>query len=308
MCKLKIGYIGNCGEEFSGILQSFRDDQDAEITCVCDAQIKRGLYCVEKYFCSFIEDYHVIMNDPEINLVIVESCHTLCGEVILDAMHADKAVYVILSEKTMMEIHTISASVRDAQSRYGKTAVFVTVDELDNEFFANLPIAKNELGKLLNVSISLSGGDRSAVKLQRCAYDSVRRLYELLGRPERMVSVSNGNQGMDQDGKNIYSAAAVFGFPCGAIANVMIGGPYQGEGIHIYGTKGAAEIHENEICYNLGDGWRSEIITAQDRRTKCVRSMVVRAMKNGTDFSQHSITEIESMAKMLQCVLDLESQ
>lgn len=309
MSEINLAYIGNCGEEFSRVLRSYHDKHKARIACVCDVDVKRGLYCVEKYFCRFIEDYHVIIKDSGINLVIIENCSDLQKDVILDAINADKAICVLLSEKTLMEIDEISDEIRNAQGENGKVAVFVLVDELDNEFFANLPIARKQLGKLMNVSIGIAGENRDSLELQRRAYDSVKRLYELLGEPESMVSVSNRNHvGSDLREEKMYIGSAVFRYADGAIGHIMVGGKYQEDQICIYGTAGTAVTNRKEILYNLnGNGWKKKQIIQQKRRTRKLDEMISEAIKNGTWTTQHSIAEVACLGKMLRYVLDSQT-
>ena len=75
--KIRIGYIG-CGRRGRGMVKScFAKMRDVEIKYLCDrsearrARAQEHAFAVGGYRPALIDDYHIILNDPEIDAVVV---------------------------------------------------------------------------------------------------------------------------------------------------------------------------------------------------------------------------------------------
>lgn len=298
MRKLNVAYIGNCSEEFSGVLDSFNGDLGTVIS-VCDTDIKRGLICVEKYLCNFVEDYHAIISREEMNLVVIESCGRLRQEEICAAAASGKNIYVILDEQSLILVDQVEAAVRESQAKFGTQALFVTVDELDNDFWSGLPVTKEEIGPLLQVTVGMPSRAPGSVSLNRNAYDAVRILYELLGVPETYL----GMQGKVNEYS--FTGAASFRYPSGALASIVVGGVARAHTVRVYGEKGCAMVGRNMIHYHLAEGpWKKEAIVLQKRRTR-KPTISFQEIINGTRSPDigHTLDEVLVTSRMLRTLL-----
>lgn len=298
MRKLNVAYVGNCSEEFSGVLDSFCGDMST-LTSVCDTDIKRALICVEKYLCNFVEDYREVIGRPEMDLVVIESCGQLRQSLIRQAVEAGKNIYVILDEQTLLQVGQVAEAVREAQDTKGVQAIFVTVDELDNDFWSNLPIGPEDLGRLLNVTIGLPSWAPGSVSLERNAYDAVRTVYELLGGPAACI----GMQGSITE--ELYTGAATFRYAGGTLASVVIGGTVRSQTVHLFGEKGVALLEKDTIQYRLEDGPLVVMdITAQKRRTRKPTLRLLESLHGGqVQDHGHSLDEVLATSRMLRAVL-----
>jgi len=303
MRKLNVAYIGNCSEEFSAVMDRFYGERST-VACVCDTDIKRGLICVEKYLCNFVEDYHEILSRPDMNLVVVESCGQLRRLVIAEAAEAGKNLFVILDEETLMQVDQLAESVQQAQAEQGIRAIFVTVDELDNDFWSNLPISREDIGPILNVTIGLPSRVPGSVSLERNAYDAVRTLYELLGAPVTCL----GMQGRVTE--DVFTSAASYRYANGALACISIGGGARAHTVRIYGEKGCAMIGRNKIRYRLADqSWVTEEIVPQKRRTRRPTVQLLETILSGEPLGDgHSLQEVLVTSWMLRAILRPDSQ
>ena len=98
--KIKIGYIG-CGRRGRGMVKScFGKMRDVEIKYLCDASRARAeraqehVFTVGGYRPALVDDYHVILNDPEIDAVVVMTGWSGRPQIAVECMRAGKRVAV----------------------------------------------------------------------------------------------------------------------------------------------------------------------------------------------------------------------
>lgn len=93
MSKIKIGVIG-CGSiANSAHIPAYVKNEDAEIKYFCDIKLDRAEKAVKDYNCgTAVEDYHVVINDPEIDAVSVCTPNNMHSIISIDAMRAGKHV------------------------------------------------------------------------------------------------------------------------------------------------------------------------------------------------------------------------
>jgi predicted dehydrogenase len=93
MDKIKVAVIG-CGTiANSAHIPAYMKNEKAEIKYFCDIIPERAHAAVEKYGCgTAIEDYHVALNDPEIQAVSVCTPNHMHMQISCDAMRAGKDV------------------------------------------------------------------------------------------------------------------------------------------------------------------------------------------------------------------------
>jgi len=118
MSKVKIGIIG-CGTiANSAHIPNYLKNADAEIVYFCDIIPERAQAAVEKYGCGkAVEDYHVVLNDPEIDAVSVCTPNKWHSIIAIDAMRAGKNV---LCEKPAARIYSEALEMQKVQHETGK--------------------------------------------------------------------------------------------------------------------------------------------------------------------------------------------
>ena len=95
MSKIKVAVIG-CGNIANAAhIPAYMKNSEVEIKYFCDIIPERAEKCVEKYGCGIaIEDYHVALNDPEVQAVSVCTPNYMHMQISCDAMRAGKHVYL----------------------------------------------------------------------------------------------------------------------------------------------------------------------------------------------------------------------
>ncbi len=118
MAKVKIGVIG-CGTIANAAhIPAYMKNPDVEIKYFCDILPERAAAAVEKYGCGqAVEDYHVVIGDPEIDAVSVCTPNKWHSLISIDALHAGKNV---LCEKPAARIYSEALKMQEAQHETGK--------------------------------------------------------------------------------------------------------------------------------------------------------------------------------------------
>jgi len=118
MAKVKIGVIG-CGcIANSAHIPSYMKCEDAEIKYFCDIIPERAQKAVEDYKCgTAVTDYHVILDDPEIDAVSVCTPNLMHKIITVDALRAGKHV---LCEKPAARIYSEAVEMQKVQHETGK--------------------------------------------------------------------------------------------------------------------------------------------------------------------------------------------
>ena len=153
MGKMKIAIIG-CGTiANSAHIPSYMNNPDVEIKYFCDIILSKAEKCVEKYGCGqAVEDYHVVLNDPEIEAVSVCTPNKMHSIISIDALHAGKNV---LCEKPAARVYSEALAMQEAQHETGKVLNIGVV----NRFNAGVNrlreiIQSGELGEIYHVYVS----------------------------------------------------------------------------------------------------------------------------------------------------------
>ncbi len=138
--KIKVAVIG-CGTiANSAHIPSYLKCEDAEIKYFCDIIPEKASACVEKYGCGIaIEDYHVALNDPEIEAVSVCTPNKMHSIITVDALRAGKNV---LCEKPAARTYADALKMQEAQHETGKILNIGVVNRFNT--------AVNEIKKLID--------------------------------------------------------------------------------------------------------------------------------------------------------------
>jgi predicted dehydrogenase len=90
---MKVGIIG-CGTIANAAhIPAYMANPDAEIKYFCDIIPERAKEAVEKYGCGIaVEDYHTVLNDPEVEAVSICTPNYAHKQIAVDAMRAGKDV------------------------------------------------------------------------------------------------------------------------------------------------------------------------------------------------------------------------
>ena len=153
MGKIKIGIIG-CGTiANSAHIPNYMKNPDVEIKYFCDILPEKAQAAVEKYGCgTAVEDYHVVLNDPEIDAVSVCTPNYGHSVISIDALHAGKNV---LCEKPAARIYSEALKMQEAQHETGKILNIGVVNRFNdavNQIKAL--IDAGELGELYHIYVS----------------------------------------------------------------------------------------------------------------------------------------------------------
>ena len=153
MSKMKIAIIG-CGTiANSAHIPAYMANQDVEIKYFCDIIKSKADAAVEKYGCgTAVEDYHDILNDPEIEAVSVCTPNKMHSTITIDFLKAGKNV---LCEKPSARTLSEALEMQKAQHETGKVLNIGVV----NRFNAAVNkvrelIQAGELGEVYHVYVS----------------------------------------------------------------------------------------------------------------------------------------------------------
>lgn len=137
---IKVGVIG-CGTiANSAHIPSYMNCPDAEIKYFCDIIPERAQAAVEKYGCGIaVEDYHTVINDPEVTAVSVCTPNRMHPIIAIDALRAGKHV---LCEKPAARTYAEALEMQKAQHETGLTLNIGVVNRFNT--------AVNEIKKLID--------------------------------------------------------------------------------------------------------------------------------------------------------------
>lgn len=153
MKKIKVAIIGcGCIAE-SAHIPCYMNCEDAEIKYFCDIIPEKAQRFVDKYgIGQVIEDYHVALEDPEIDAVSVCTPNLMHSVITVDALRAGKHV---LCEKPAARIYDEALQMQQVQHETGKTlniGVVCRFDPAVNE--VRRRIMAGELGEVYHVFIN----------------------------------------------------------------------------------------------------------------------------------------------------------
>ena len=153
MAKVKIGVIG-CGCIANAAhIPSYMKCEDAEIKYFCDIIPERAKKAVEDYKCGIaVEDYHVVLDDPEIDAVSVCTPNLMHKTITIDALKAGKHV---LCEKPAARIYSEALEMQKVQHETGKILNIGVVNRFKVQVQeARRLIQSGELGEVYHVFIN----------------------------------------------------------------------------------------------------------------------------------------------------------
>ena len=153
MSKMKVAIIG-CGRiAINAHIPAYMKNKDVEIKYFCDIIKEKADDAVEKNGCGIaVEDYRVILNDPEIEAVSICTPNKMHSTITIDFLRAGKHV---LCEKPAARTLSEAKAMQDAQHETGKILNIGVV----NRFNANVNrlreiIKSGELGEIYHVYVS----------------------------------------------------------------------------------------------------------------------------------------------------------
>lgn len=153
MAKTKVAVIG-CGTiANSAHIPSYMNNPDVEIKYFCDIIPARAEAAVSKYGCGIaIEDYHVALNDPEIEAISVCTPNKAHPIIAIDALRAGKNV---LCEKPAARTYEEAKLMQEAQHECGKVLNIGVVNRFNTAVNKIRDIiAAGELGEVYHVYVS----------------------------------------------------------------------------------------------------------------------------------------------------------
>ena len=119
MKKVMVGIIG-CGTiANSAHIPAYLKNEDVEIKYFCDIIPERAKAAVEKYGCGIaVEDYHRVLEDPEVEAISVCTPNRMHTIIAIDAMRAGKHV---LCEKPAARTYPEALEMQKVQHETGMT-------------------------------------------------------------------------------------------------------------------------------------------------------------------------------------------
>lgn len=153
MKKVKVAVIG-CGNIANAAhIPAYMKNPDVEIKWFCDILPERAEAAVKKYGCgTAVKDYHVVLNDPEVEAVSVCTPNNVHAPISIDFLRAGKDV---LCEKPAARTYAEALTMQAAQHETGKTLNIGVVNRFNNSVnqIKNL-IDTGELGNVYQVYVS----------------------------------------------------------------------------------------------------------------------------------------------------------
>lgn len=115
---MKVAVIG-CGTIANAAhIPSYMKNPEAEIVYFCDIILERAAKAVAQYGCGrAVEDYHEVLNDPEIEAVSVCTPNNVHAQIAMDALRAGKNV---LCEKPAARTYSEALQMQKVQHETGK--------------------------------------------------------------------------------------------------------------------------------------------------------------------------------------------
>ena len=150
---MKVAVIG-CGTIANAAhIPSYMNNPDAEIKYFCDIIPERAEAAVEKYGCgTAITDYHIALNDPEIEAVSVCTPNNMHPTIYIDAMRAGKEV---LCEKPAARTYAEALEMQKVQHETGRILNIGVVNRFnDSVNLIKKFIDDGKLGEVFHVYVS----------------------------------------------------------------------------------------------------------------------------------------------------------
>lgn len=150
---MKVAVIG-CGTIANAAhIPSYMNNPEAEIKYFCDIIPERAEAAVEKYGCgTAITDYHVALNDPEIEAVSVCTPNNMHPTISIDAMRAGKDV---LCEKPAARTYAEALEMQKVQHETGRILNIGVVNRFnDSVNLIKKFIDDGKLGEVFHVYVS----------------------------------------------------------------------------------------------------------------------------------------------------------
>lgn len=153
MRKIQVAIIG-CGTIANNAhIKAYLDNHNAEIKYFCDIVLEKAEKCVKDYGCGqAVEDYHVILNDPEVEAVSICTPNNTHAPIAMDCLRAGKNV---LCEKPAARTYEEALEMQKVQHETGKVLNIGVV----NRFNTGVNIIKQlidrgDLGKVYHIYVS----------------------------------------------------------------------------------------------------------------------------------------------------------
>lgn len=150
---MKVAVIG-CGTIANAAhIPSYMNNPEAEIKYFCDIIPERTEAAVEKYGCgTAITDYHIVLNDPEIEAVSVCTPNNMHPTISIDAMRAGKDV---LCEKPAARTYAEALEMQKVQHETGRILNIGVVNRFnDSVNLIKKFIDDGKLGEVFHVYVS----------------------------------------------------------------------------------------------------------------------------------------------------------
>ena len=150
---MKVAVIG-CGTIANAAhIPSYMNNPEAEIKYFCDIIPERAEAAVEKYGCgTAITDYHIALNDPEIEAVSVCTPNNMHPTISIDAMRAGKDV---LCEKPAARTYAEALEMQKLQHETGRILNIGVVNRFnDSVNLIKKFIDDGKLGEVFHVYVS----------------------------------------------------------------------------------------------------------------------------------------------------------
>lgn len=150
---MKVAVIG-CGTIANAAhIPSYINNPEAEIKYFCDILPERAEAAVEKYGCgTAITDYHIALNDPEIEAVSVCTPNNMHPTISIDAMRAGKDV---LCEKPAARTYAEALEMQKVQHETGRILNIGVVNRFnDSVNLIKKFIDDGKLGEVFHVYVS----------------------------------------------------------------------------------------------------------------------------------------------------------
>ena len=315
MRDVNIAILGTWAFHATEFVMRNRQIPGCHMVAAWDADPVKGRAWAESLDMAFCEDYHAILEDPQIDGVLITSATRDHARMSQEAAMAGKAVMV---EKAPM------LTAKDAETVYAAvegSGILYTVSD---------PIIKREIYQLKHMADSGLFGDITmihvrnahAMALQGTLPDQfynrgeagggvtmdvgchgVHLLWWFLGMPIKCTAIYGQITQRARESGIEDNAAVSYLFPNGAIgiAQSSWAGPGDQGSVDIYGTKGCAHAYGGLVHYCLEDKqWHT--IPREEMPPAGTKPMEqwLDTLINGTEYPHYHVLEAAQLAQMLE--------
>lgn len=315
MKEINVAILGTWAIHARDFVERNREIPGCNMVAAWDADPVAGRKWAEELDITFVEDYHDILADTDIDAVIITTAAVEHAEMTVEAARAGK--HIMVEKAPMLTKESAEAVYRAVQESgvlYSVSDPLVKPEMLqlkkmaDDGFFGDITMihVRNAHAMALEGTLPerfFKKDEAGGGVVLDVGCHGVHMLWWFMGMPESCLSAYSSYTDRARKGGVEDNAAVVYRFPNGAIGIAESSWTSPGDqGImDIYGTKGCAHAFGRQIHYCAADKvWH--IIPKEDLPAQGVKPMDqwLESLIHGTVHTQYHEKEAAELAIMLE--------